>query len=76
MDLLKHINIMGCFWFIDDSYVNDGNEFLASFKNIYPKELELKFEHQINSKYYYWGIYSFYLFTFTALISYLLLIYY
>ena len=26
--------------------VNDGNEFLKSFKNIYPKGLEVKLEHQ------------------------------
>ena len=26
----------------------DDNEFLTSFKNIYPKELDLKIEHRIN----------------------------
>ena len=34
---------------IDDlCAINDCNEFLASFRNIYPKELELKVEHQGN----------------------------
>ena len=35
--------------FIDDlCTINDGNEFLTLFKNIYPKELELKIEHEGN----------------------------
>ena len=33
--------------FIDDLYsINDGREFGKSFSDIYPTELELKFEHQ------------------------------
>ena len=33
--------------FIDDlCAINDGHEFSKSFRNIYPKELELKIEHQ------------------------------
>ena len=36
MDLLKH-NLCA---------INDDNEFLTSFKNICPKELDLKVEHQ------------------------------
>ena len=35
--------------FIDDlGAINDDNEFLTSFKNIYPKELDLKVERQGN----------------------------
>ena len=35
--------------FIDNfCAINDGNEFLPSFKNVYLKELELKMEHQGN----------------------------
>ena len=35
--------------FTDDlRAINDDNEFLTSFKNIYPKEVDLKVEHQGN----------------------------
>ena len=35
--------------FIDDlRAINDDNEFLTSFKNIYPKELDLRAERQVN----------------------------
>ena len=35
--------------FVDDFFaISDGNEAVTSFRNIYPKELELKVEHQGN----------------------------
>ena len=46
---LKHINIMGFLGFIDDLFaINVDIELLTSFKKIYPKELELRVEHQGN----------------------------
>ena len=45
----KAYNYHGVSWLIHDlCTINDGNEFLTSFKNISPKELELKVEHQRN----------------------------
>ena len=35
--------------FIDDlCAINYGNEFVQSLKNFYPKELQVKVEHQVN----------------------------
>ena len=41
---------MNMMWFLGSlmTFINDDNEFLTSFKNIYPKELDLKVEHQGN----------------------------
>ena len=47
LELLKYINIIE-FQESLTTYIvliNDGNEFPISFKNIYPKELELKVKH-------------------------------
>ena len=49
MDLLKHINFMRLLdTLMTFCAINDGNQLLTSFKNIYPKDLELKVELQGN----------------------------
>jgi len=46
-DVVRAKKFHGTFRFIDDlCALNDGNEFLNSYKEIYPKELELKLEHR------------------------------
>ena len=45
----KAFEFHGVFRLIDElCAINDDNEFLTSLKNIYPKELKLKIEHQGN----------------------------
>ena len=45
-DIVRAKRFHGTFRFIDDlCALNDGNEFLHSYKEIYPKELVLKLEH-------------------------------
>ena len=46
-DIVRARKFHGCARFIDDMCcLNDGGEFGKSYKDIYPKELELKCEHQ------------------------------
>ena len=50
-DTAKARKFHGCARFIDDLVcLNDGGEFRDSFRQIYPNELELKCEHQIEQK--------------------------